>query len=89
MVKLTQTTGKEGEFKVIGELLKRGFDVYLPVVDTGTDCIVKTKGGFKEIQIKTRAKVSGRGRFHFIVKEFTPRPNFYVICYYTFEPNTF
>lgn len=87
MAKLTQTTGKEGEFKVIGELLRRGFDIYLPVVDTGIDCIVKTKSDFKEIQIKTRAKVSGRGRLHFSVKEFSPRPNFYIICYYTHEPN--
>ena len=90
MSKLTQTTGKEGEFKVIGELLKRGFDVYLPVVDTGIDCIIKTKSGFKEIQIKTRSKVSGgNSRLHFTVKEFTPRPNFYIVCYYTHEPNTF
>jgi hypothetical protein len=40
----TQKTGKRGELTVIGELLKRGFDVYIPVVDTeGIDCIVKTK----------------------------------------------
>lgn len=32
MVKLTQTIGKEGELRVIGELLRRGFDVYLPAV---------------------------------------------------------
>ena len=87
MGKATQTIGKQGELKVIGELLKRGFDVYLPAVDIGgIDCIIKTDVGYKEIQIKTReeAKV-----LLFDVKEFIPRDNFFIICYNLKEPDTF
>jgi len=87
MLKATQTTGKEGELKVIGELLRQGFDVYLPLVDIGgIDCVIKTNVGYKEIQIKTResAKI-----ILFQVREFIPRDNFYIICYNLKEPNTF
>lgn len=75
MVKLTQTIGKEGELRVIGELLRRGFDVYLPAVDVGgIDCIIKTPKGYKEIQIKTRSEAK---LLLFDVKEFIPRDNFF------------
>ena len=87
MAKATQRTGKEGELRVIGELLKRGFDVYLPAVDIGgIDCIIKTDVGYKEIQIKTReeAKV-----LLFNVKEFIPRDSFFIICYNLKESDTF
>ena len=47
--KATQTTGKEGELRVIGELLKRGFQVYTPLVDIGgIDCIIQTDKVYKE-----------------------------------------
>jgi hypothetical protein len=87
MSRATQTIGKQGELMVIGELLKRGFDVYLPAVDIGgIDCIIKTETGYKEIQIKTResAKI-----LLFDVKNFTPRDNFFIICYNLKEPDTF
>jgi hypothetical protein len=87
MSKATQTIGKQGELMVIGELLKRGFDVYLPAVDIGgIDCIIRTSTGYKEIQIKTResAKI-----LLFDVKNFTPRDNFFIICYNLKEPDTF
>jgi len=87
MPKATQTTGKEGELKVIGELLRQGFDVYLPLVDIGgIDCIIKTDVGYKEIQIKTResAKI-----ILFQVREFIPHDNFFIVCYNIKEPNTF
>jgi len=48
--KETQRTGKQGEFAVIGELLRQGFDVYLPVIDIhGIDCVIRTPTGYKEI----------------------------------------
>jgi hypothetical protein len=87
MSRATQTIGKQGELMVIGELLKRGFDVYLPAVDIGgVNCIIKTETGYKEIQIKTResAKI-----LLFDVKNFTPRDNFFIICYNLKEPDTF
>ncbi|MEO0089308.1 MAG: group I intron-associated PD-(D/E)XK endonuclease [candidate division WOR-3 bacterium] len=87
MVKLTQTIGKEGELRVIGELLRRGFDVYLPAVDVGgIDCIIKTSKGYKEIQIKTRSEAK---LLLFDVKEFTPRDNFFIICHNLKEPDIF
>jgi len=87
MTKATQTTGKEGELRVIGELLRKGFDVYLPAVDIGgIDCIIKTSIGYKEIQIKTREEAK---LLLFDVKEFNPRENFFIICYNLKEPDTF
>jgi hypothetical protein len=82
----TQKTGKRGELTVIGELLKRGFDVYIPVVDTeGIDCIVKTKSGkYIDIQIKTRYE-----RPLFDVNVFHPRDNFFIICYWLKEKDEF
>ena len=37
--------GKAGELLVANELLRRGFDVFLPLVDTGIDiiCLVEKK----------------------------------------------
>lgn len=87
MPKATQTTGKQGELMVIGELLRRGFEIYLPLVDIGgIDCVISTDVGYKEIQIKTResAKI-----ILFQVKEFVPRDNFFIICYNLKEPNNF
>ena len=88
MPKATQTTGKEGELKVIGELLRRGFNVYQPLVDIGgIDCIIKTEVGYKEIQIKTRGRFSTTLLFD--VKNFVPRDDFFIICYNINEPDTF
>jgi hypothetical protein len=88
MAKATQTTGKQGELMVIGELLKRGFDVYLPAVDIGgIDCIIKTDIDYKEIQVKTRERY--RRSPLFAVKKFIPRENFFIICYDLNDPKTF
>ncbi len=86
MKKSTQATGKQGELKVIGELLRKGFDIYLPLVDIGIDCIIKTGIDYREIQIKTREFAK---KVLFDVKEFKPRNNFFIICYYIKEPDTF
>jgi len=87
MSKATQTIGKEGELRVIGELLRQGFDVYLPAVDIGgIDCIIKTDVGYQEIQIKTRESAQ---IILFQAREFKPRDNFFIVCYNLREPNTF
>lgn len=68
--------GAIGENIVIGEFLRRGFDVYRPVVDRGIDCIIRTVDGkFFEIQTKTR-HTTERGKYWFQV-----RPNFFILCY--------
>jgi len=88
MKKATQTTGKQGELRVIGELLKQGFDIYLPLVDIGgIDCIIRTEVGYKEIQIKTREKISTSLLFD--VKKFEPRNNFFIVCHYINEPDIY
>ena len=49
--------GKRMEYKIIGDMLMEGLDVYVPLVDGhGVDCIIKKEDGtFIEIQIKARS----------------------------------
>jgi len=87
MEKETQRTGKQGELAVMGELVRRGFDLFLPVIDIyGIDCIMRTPTGYKEIQIKTREKAK---TLLFDVKNFTPRDNLFIICFDLKEPKNF
>ena len=50
--------GKRIEFFVIGQMLKEGLDVYIPLVDDNAiDAVVrKEDGSFVEVQIKARSK---------------------------------
>ena len=50
--------GKRIEHFLIGQMLKEGLDVYLPVVDDkGIDAVVRRPdGSFVEVQIKARSK---------------------------------
>ena len=50
--------GKAGELRVASELLLRGIDVYLSIVDSGVDLRL---GDGKRVQVKTahRTKISG------------------------------
>ncbi len=69
--------GKRGELIVIGELLRHGFEVFTPVVDSGIDCLVKAgEGNYKEIQIKYREMQP-----IFNVRNLRPRDGFFIICY--------
>lgn len=77
----TQLKGAIGENIVIGEFLRQGFDVYLPVVDRGIDCILRSpEGRYTEIQIKTRTTTK-RGKYIFDVRNFKVRDNFFIVCY--------
>lgn len=74
----TGAKGKLGELRVIGELLARGFKVYLPQVDTGIDAVVDVgDGNYREVQIKYREKIP-----IFNARSFKPRDNFYVVCWF-------
>ena len=86
----TQVTGAFGENVVIAEFLKRNFDIYLPVVDRGVDCIVRSNtGNYYEVQIKTRATTK-RGKYIFEIRGFRVRDNFFIVCYQAkLEPDTF
>ena len=50
--------GKRMEFWIIGEMLRLGLDVYIPLVDDrGVDAVVRRPdGSFVELQIKARFK---------------------------------
>lgn len=55
--------GKRIEYKLIGDMLMEGLDVYFPLVDDhGVDCIIKKSDGtFIEVQIKARSKEATEG----------------------------
>lgn len=70
--------GKYCEHKIFAELLKKDFDIYLPIVDDkGVDCIIRNNNGSHiDIQIKGRQP---RWIFNFgIVK---PRKNYFFILF--------
>ena len=48
----TTRVGKIGESLVIADLLKKGYDVYTPVDDTGIDFVVHNGKKFKPVQVK-------------------------------------
>ena len=80
--------GKRQEFVAIAELLRRGFDVYLTLVDDQQiDCVVRKeiKGVplYLDIQIKARSKdcnPKNAGRFAALEVR-NPRPNFFFIFF--------
>lgn len=76
--------GKRMEYKIIGDMLMEGLDVYVPLVDDhGVDCVIKkVDGTFIEIQIKARSNdvIEGDGAlFSAIDHELTP--NFFFVFY--------
>ena len=70
-----QLTGKMGEFRVFVKLLGHGFVPYVPLVDEGIDCLLKS--GVR-IQIKTVS--TQRDPRWFQVTNLVPDDNFYIIC---------
>lgn len=79
--------GKYCEHLVFAELLKRGFDTYLPIVDDkGVDCIIRNNDGTHfDVQIKGRKEtwiftfghVEARSNYFFIL--YTPDKSFCVV----------
>ena len=74
--------GKRQEFIVIAELLRRGFDVYLTLVDDqGIDCIIrKNEKCYIDVQIKARSRGAKEGHL-FAGMSITPRKNYFFIFY--------
>ncbi len=85
----TASFGKRQEYSVVAELLKRGFDVYMTLVDDqGIDCIIRLDNKrYLDVQIKARSKDAQQWNF-FAAMSFQPRENFYFI-FYTEKNNTF
>ena len=76
--------GKRIEHYLIGQMLKEGLDVYLPVVDDkGIDAVVRRPDGtFVEVQIKARSKnvIDGDAAL-FAAIEHEQRPNYWFVFY--------
>jgi len=87
--------GKRQEFIAIAELLRRGHDVYLTLVDDQQiDCVIRQERGkqirYLDIQIKARSKdcaPGNAGRFA-ALKISDPRENYYFI-FYSEQANTY
>lgn len=75
------TFGKSIEYKVVSEMLREGFDVYLPAADDhGVDLIAKTPGGnIVQVQVKALSKTAKGGLFAAI--NHTPQNNYYFVFY--------
>jgi len=78
----TASFGKRQEYSVIAELLKRGFDVYMTLVDDqGIDCVLRVDDKkYLDVQIKARSKEAKQWNF-FAAMSFDVRDNFYFIFY--------
>lgn len=77
--------GKRQEYTVIAEMLKRGFDVYIPLVDDQhIDCILRRgDGDYLDVQIKARSNDCipfDAGRFAAMDIP-NPRDNYFFIFY--------
>lgn len=46
------TSGRVAEYRVVADLLERGYEVTLPVVDNGADCHVRVAGAWFSVQVK-------------------------------------
>jgi hypothetical protein len=72
------------EYYVIGQMLKEGLDVYIPLIDDfGIDAVVRKRDGtFVEVQIKARSSdiVDGDAAL-FAAITHEPRANYYFIFY--------
>ncbi len=75
----TQQKGKRAEFLIFGELLRRGADLYLPVVDIGIDAISRMQTEtYLEIQVKSTEAENMAGYFN--VDNLKPKPNLFIVC---------
>jgi hypothetical protein len=86
------TFGRWAECRVFAELVKRGFDLYTPLVDDkGIDCIVRKeeegKVCYLEIQIKARSR-GVKHPFRFARLKIKPRKNYFFI-FFTEEDGNF
>jgi hypothetical protein len=79
----TASFGKRQEFRVIAELLSRGFDVYIPLVDDiGIDCVLKIKDDrYIDVQIKARSS-KAKTQYRFPGLKINAKPNYYFIFYF-------
>lgn len=76
-----QMAGEIGELYVFRELLKRGIEVYKPLVDEGLDALLRLPSGdLLELQIKSAGGAGSKDPCWFQMPSFTPRPEFFILC---------
>jgi hypothetical protein len=78
--------GKRQEFGAIAELLKRGYDVYLTLVDDqGIDCVVRQgPNKYFDVQIKARSRdCSPRNAGHFPLLDISNPRRRYIFIFYS------
>ncbi len=74
----SQHKGKRAELIVFGELLRRGAELYTPLVDIGVDAVVHGQSGtYVELQVKTTEAPEQDRYFNF---EWEPKENRFFIC---------
>jgi hypothetical protein len=73
------------EYWLIGQMLREGLDVYVPLVDDfGIDAVVRKQNNqFIEVQIKARSKnvVPGDAALFAAIDHPEPRDNYYFVFY--------
>ena len=73
--------GKSAELLVFSELIRRGADLYLPVIDIGIDAIIRREDGtYLEIQVKSTEKDDQAGYFNVDDINKRPEDKFFIIC---------
>ncbi|MBI3321859.1 MAG: hypothetical protein HYZ91_06295 [Candidatus Omnitrophica bacterium] len=76
--------GKRMEYWIIGQMLKEGLDVYVPLVDDDAiDAVIRRKdGSFASVQIKARSKdvIEGDAAL-FAAMTHENRPNYWFLFY--------
>jgi len=73
--------GKRAEFLVFGELIKRGANLYLPVIDKGIDAIIlKQDGTYLQIQVKSTEAEEQAGWFNVEELELYKGKNLFIVC---------
>ena len=84
----TASFGKRQEYIAVGELLRRGFDVYMTLVDDQQiDCILRQENEitgklrYLDIQIKARSMDAKHGATFAAIRVHKPRKNFWFIFY--------
>ena len=81
MARTSQQKGKRAEFFVFGELIKGRADVYLPIIDTGIDAIVRREDGTHlDIQVKSTEASKQAGCFNVWDLEWYEGKGLFIVC---------
>ena len=73
--------GKSAELLVFSELIKKGADLYLPVIDIGIDAIVRREDGTHlDVQVKSTEADEQAGYFNVKASKLHPKVNLFVVC---------